>query len=110
ANGVVGFGPRFPYHADVLGTALLFAHLDEAAAHLLHHKLVSKRFDRIQLAVMPGSLQELQHEDTHALADGAQGGSHSGRGLALAGAGIHDDESATNVWHCSGFKFRVSSL
>ena len=62
---------------------------------------------------MPGTLQELQHENAHPLANGAQSGSHGSRGLALARAGIHHDESTTDVRHSfefrvSGFKFLVS--
>ena len=50
---------------------------------------------------MPRALEELQHQHLHALADGAQSGAHGGGGLAFAGTGVDDDETAADVWHGS---------
>ena len=48
---------------------------------------------------MPRSLQELQHEHSHALADSSQSGAHGCRGFAFPRASIHDDETATDISH-----------
>ena len=53
----------------------------------------------VELAVVPGAFEELQHEDAHAVADGAQGGAEGGGGFALAGAGVDEDEAFARVGH-----------
>jgi hypothetical protein len=58
---------------------------------------------RIQLAVMPGPLEKLQHQHPHAVSHGAQSRAHGGSGLALAGAGIDQDQSFTGVGHSCQF-------
>jgi len=47
----------------------------------------------VQLAVIPGSLDELDHLHLEAHADGAKRGAQCGRGFSLAVAGVHDDEA-----------------
>src|ERR1700690_72194 len=91
--------PGFFDHANVFGIGLLGPNLHEAAPHLLHHELVAKSLDGIQLAVMPRPLQKLQHQDAHALAHRPQRRAHGSSGFALAWAGIYDDETTTNVRH-----------
>ena len=60
---------------------------------------VAKSLHRVQFAVMPRPLKELQHQDLHAIPNGAQSGAHGGSGLALASAGVHDDEAFSDVAH-----------
>ena len=48
----------------------------------------------VELAVVPGALEELEDEDAHAVAGGSEGGAEGGSGLALAGAGVDEDEAA----------------
>src|SRR4029077_9693345 len=98
-NRLLGFRPGIFHHAHVFRIGFLRANLHEATTHLLHDELIAKGLDRIELAVVPRALQELQHQDTHALADGAQAGSYRGGGFALPRAGVYDDESTANVRH-----------
>src|ERR1700740_1261685 len=96
---LLGFRPRFFDHAHIFGIGLLCAYFHEAATHLLHHELVAESLDGIEFPVVPRSLQELKHQHPHTLADGAQGCSHGGGSVALAGAGIYDDESTADIRH-----------
>ena len=48
----------------------------------------------VEFAVVPGAFEELEEEDGHAVAGGAEGGAEGGGGLALAGAGVDEDEAA----------------
>src|SRR5262249_45010858 len=73
--------------------------LHEAASHLLHDEFVAEGLNGVELSVMPGAFQELQHQHAHPLTDGAEGGSHGGGGFPLAGTGVHNDQAATNVVH-----------
>ena len=67
-DGLLRFRPGRFHHADIFRIGLLGSHFHEAASHLLHYKLVAKSLDRIQFAVVPGTLEKLQHQDPHALA------------------------------------------
>ena len=87
--------PRGLDHADVFGIGLRAADFHEAAAQLLHDEVVAEGLYGVELAVVPGAFEELQHEHAHAVADGAQCGAHGGGGLAFAGAGVDEDESAS---------------
>jgi hypothetical protein len=42
---------------------------------------------------MPRALEELKDKNAHAVADGPQGGPERSGGLALAGAGVDEDEA-----------------
>jgi hypothetical protein len=53
----------------------------------------------IEFAVVPRTLQELQHQNAHALANGSQSGPHGGSRFAFAGSGIHDDQTTTDISH-----------
>jgi hypothetical protein len=48
---------------------------------------------------MPRALQELEHQDLHPVADGAQCSAHGSGGLALSGASVNYDQSLANVAH-----------
>ena len=96
---LLGLGPGLFHHADVFRIGFSAADLHKAAAHLLHDEVVAEGLHRIEFTVVPGAFEELQHEHAHAVADGAQGGTHGGGSLALARAGIHDDQSSTHIWH-----------
>src|SRR6185437_13886135 len=92
--------PRGFDHADVFRIGPRAADLYEAAAKLLHHEVVAEGFHGVELAVMPGAFEELQHEDAHAVADRTQRRAHGGGRLALAGAGVVEDQSSSGfVWH-----------
>src|SRR6185369_2117798 len=91
--------PGLFYHADIFGIGLFGPNFHEAAAHLLHDELIAKSLHRIELAIVPRALQKLQHQDAHALPHRPQSGSHGSGGLALARAGIHDDETTADVRH-----------
>ncbi len=93
ADGLLGFRPGLLHQLDVFRVGLGAAHFDEAAAHLLHHEVGAKGLHRVQFAVVPGALEELQHQHLQAVAHGAQSGAHGCRGLALAGAGVHEDQA-----------------
>src|SRR5271169_4352441 len=64
-NRVVGRGPGLLNHACVFRVRFLRAHLHKAPAHLLHDKLVAEGLHRVEFAVVPRALQELQHEHPH---------------------------------------------
>src|ERR1019366_7655675 len=95
----LGLGPGLLHHAHILRVWLLGADFHEAASHLLEDELVAESLDRIEFAVMPRALQKLEHEDAHSLPDGSQRRPHGRGGLALAGAGIHDDETTVGIRH-----------
>ena len=98
-DGVGGFGPGGFDHADVFGIGLGAADFDEAAAHLFDDEAAVggfvEDFGGVELAVVPGAFEELQDQDAHAVAGGAEGSSEGGGGLALAGAGVDQDQSAS---------------
>ena len=94
-------GPGGLHHADVFRIGLGAADLHKSAAHLLQHEVLAEGLGRVQLAVVPRALEELQHQHAHAVADRAQGRAHGGGGFAFAGAGVDQDQSA------SGRLFRV---
>jgi hypothetical protein len=48
---------------------------------------------------MPGTLEELQHQNFHPLPNGAQSRTHGRGGLALPGSGVNDDQTAFSVSH-----------
>lgn len=103
-NCLIGFDPGFFHHFDVFGVGLFRANLYESAAHLFHHEFVAEGLHGIQLAVVPGAFQELQHQHSHALAHGAEGSSHCCRGFAFSSACVHNDQTAANVIHNIGFR------
>ena len=45
----------------------------------------------VELPVVPRTLQELKHQNAHAVADRAQCGAHGGGRLTLAGTGVDED-------------------
>jgi hypothetical protein len=92
-NGGACFDPGVFDHANVFRVGFCAADLNEAAAHLPKNKVVAEGFSGVEFAVVPRAFQELQHEDTHAVADGAQRGAHGSGRLAFAGAGIDEDEA-----------------
>src|SRR5262249_30085318 len=98
-NSLVGFGPGLLDHANVFRIGLFGSDFHEAASHLFHNELVAEGLYRVELSVVPRALEELKHQDAHALPDGAQGGSHGGCGFTLARPRIDNDETATNVGH-----------
>src|SRR5580692_9947285 len=98
-NRLFGFSPSFFDHPDIFRIGLLGSDLHEAAAHLLHHKLVTESLHRIKFAVVPGAFQELQHQHSQSLPDSTQRGAHGGGGLALARPRVDDDETSTDVRH-----------
>ena len=112
-------GPGGLDQANVFGVCLCAADLDEAAAKLPNDEVLRgrvagrraeglacaalrsaqrcvQRIGGIQLAVVPRTLEELEDEDAHAVAGGAQCGAQRGGGLALAGAGVDQDETAAS--------------
>ncbi len=97
-----GFGPGGFDQADVFGVGFGAADFHKAAAHLLEHEVLAEGLHRIELAVVPGALEELKHEHAHAVAHGAQSGAHGGGGFAFAGAGVDEEESATGINHSQG--------
>jgi len=98
-DGGSGFAPRLFDETEVFGVGLGSSDLDEAAAHLADGAggilRGSEGGDGVELAMVPGALEELQDEDTHSVAGGTEGGPDGGGGLSLAGAGVDEDESAT---------------
>ena len=90
-------------HLHIFRIRLFGAYLHEAAPHLLHHELIPKNLHGVQFSVVPGTLQELQHQHTHALAHRAQGCSHGCCCLALARTRIYDDKTSAYVRH--GWRF-----
>ena len=99
-DGLARLVPRFFHHLDVRGIRLRTADFHEPAPHLLHDEVVAEGLHRVQLAVMPRALEELQHEHFHPLPDRAQGRAHGRGGLAFPRPGVDDDQSATNLCHC----------
>jgi len=92
-DGGARFGPCFFDEANVFGIGFRTADFDEAAAHLAENEIFAEGFGGVELAVVPGAFEELQHEDAHAVADCAQCCAHCGSGLALARAGVDEDQS-----------------
>src|SRR4051812_9415672 len=98
-DGRTGFGPGFLDHADVFGIGFCAAYFYEAAAHLLEYEIVTKGLYGIQFAVTPRAFEELEHENAHAVSDGAQSGAERGGGFALAGSGVDEDEAFSGIGH-----------
>src|SRR5258708_3527831 len=57
-----------------------------------------EHFGGVELAVVPGTLDELHHQHAQALAHGAKRGTERASGLALARPGVNDQESFF-FWH-----------
>src|SRR5580700_8054165 len=91
--------PRLFHHLHIFRIRLLRAHLHKAPPHLFHHKLIPKGLDSVQLAVVPGAFQELQHQDFHALPYRAQSCPHGRSRLPLSWPGVYDDQTTTHVVH-----------
>jgi hypothetical protein len=51
---------------------------------------------------VPRTFDELHHQDTQALSNGAKSGSERAGRFAFAGAGINDQESFT-FWHVGAY-------
>ena len=86
--------PAFLGKLDVCRIGFGAADFDEAAAHGPNFKLVvTKHFGGVEFAVVPGTFDELDHEDFETLADSAEGSTQGAGGLALARAGVNDQES-----------------
>src|ERR1700691_868634 len=98
-------GPCILYHLHIFRVRFLGADFYEAASHLLHDEFVAERLDGVEFAVMPRSLQELQHQNSHPLADGPQRCTHCGGGLSLAWTGVHDDETTAKIRHNSRISY-----
>ena len=92
-DGLTRFFPGFFDEANVFGVGFRAADFDEAAAHLAQDEVFAEGFRRVELAVVPGAFEELEHEDAHAVADRAQRGAHRSRGLALARTGVDEDQT-----------------
>src|SRR5262249_33566456 len=90
-------------HSYIFGIWSLRADFDKATPHLLHDELVAEGLYRVELAVMPGSLNELQHQHAHTVSNCAQRRAHRCGRFALTGTGINDDETATHVSHKQSF-------
>ena len=100
--GVDGFASLRPgslNKANVLRIGFRSSDLHKAAPHLLHHEIRSEGLYRIQFSVVPGALDELQHQDPHAAAHCTQGGAHGSGSLALAWAGVDQDQAFAGVGH-----------
>ena len=110
------FDPGVFDEVDVFGVGLGSAYLHEAAAHLFDDEgsgVQPKSGNGVELAVVPGALEELQDEHAHAVAGGAHRGAERGGGLALAGAGVDEDEAFAGFRHrfqVSGFRFQISDF
>src|SRR5712664_1156547 len=90
-NGVAAGLPAFLRQLNVRRIGFGAADLDEAAAHGADFKfVVAEHFGGVQLTVVPGTLDELDHQDFEALADGAKGGAERAGGFALARPGVND--------------------
>src|SRR5216684_5419700 len=93
-DGIAAGLPAFLRQLDVGRIGFGTADFDEAAAHGADFEfIVAEHFGSVELAVMPGTLDELDHEDLEALAHGAKGGTESASGLALARPGVNDEQS-----------------
>src|ERR1700687_3592499 len=93
-DGVAAGLPTLLRQLDVRGIGFGAADFDEAAAHGTDFKLVvAEHFGGVKLAVMPRTLDELDHKDFEALAHSAKRGAERASGLALAGPGVNDEES-----------------
>src|SRR6185312_17227626 len=66
----------------------------EALAHGAAGDELGKALEHVALAGVPRALDELHDADAHAVADRAQHHAEGGGRLALAGAGMDDDEAA----------------
>jgi hypothetical protein len=88
---------------DIFGVGLGAADFDEAAAHLSENEVRAKGDHGVQLSVVPGAFQELEHQHAHAVANRTQGSAQSGGGLAFAGAGIDEEKYTTELGH-DGFQ------
>ena len=83
--------PAFIRHLDVFGIGFCAADLYEAATHRPDFELVvAEHFGGVEFAVMPRTLDELDHQDAQPLADGAKCGSERAGRFALARTGIDD--------------------
>src|SRR5229473_2539357 len=86
--------PTFLRELDVGRIGFGAADFDEAAAHGTDFKLVvAEHFGGVEFAVMPRTLDELDHQDFEALAHGAKRSAERASGFALARAGVNDQES-----------------
>src|SRR5258708_15051737 len=93
-DGIAAGQPAFLRELYVRRIGFGAADFDEAAAHGTDFKfVVAEDFGGVELAVMPGTLDELDHEDIEALAHGAKGGTERASGLALARPGVNDEQS-----------------
>src|SRR5882762_7658206 len=93
-DGVAAGFPAFLRQLDVRRVGFSAADFDEAAAHGANFKfVVTKHLGGVELAIVPGTLDELDHQHSQALAHGAKGGAERAGGLALARSGINDEES-----------------
>jgi hypothetical protein len=59
---VARLGPGDLHQANVLRISLRAAHLHKAAAHLLEHEVLAEGLHGVQLAIVPGALDELNHQ------------------------------------------------
>src|SRR6185312_8305805 len=66
----------------------------EALAHRLDRYKLRKFQQNVAFAGRPGALHELHHADLEAMTDGAKDHAEGGRRLALALAGMDDQEAA----------------
>ena len=60
--------------------------------------LIAQHFGGVQLAIMPGALDELYHQDLQALPHGAKSRTQRGRGLPLARTRMHDNQPFSFFW------------
>src|SRR5260370_25290955 len=81
---------------EVGASGVVFGTADfhEAAPHGANFEFViAEHFGGVELTVVPRALDELHHQDFEDLTHGAKRGSKRAGGLALARAGVNDEES-----------------
>src|SRR6516165_2855686 len=95
--GIDGVAARLPAQLgqlDVFGSGFGAADFHDPPAHGTDFEfVVAQHLGRVQFAVMPGTLDELNHEHPDALADGAKRRAQSAGGFALAGPGVNDQKA-----------------
>ena len=107
-DGVAAGGPALVRHLDVFRISFGAADFDEAATHRPDFELVvAEHFGGVEFAVMPRTLDELDHQDAQPLADGAKCGSERAGRFALARACV-DDQKSFVLRHASIFLGGVS--
>src|SRR6266481_2383598 len=91
-DGVAAGLPTFLCELDVGRIGFGAADFDEAAAHGADFEfVVTQHFGGVEFAVVPGTLDELDHQHAQALAHGAKGGAERAGSLALARPGVNDE-------------------